>query len=320
MMRPVRARRFGGVLAAAVTCLAGCSSDEVSVGDTGVNQPPRIEWLALEPAEPASGETIRARVRAQDPEADPVDIRYAWEVGGVPRMEAGPSIELKGLAKGTAISVTAVASDGVSESEAVEKVVRIRNQRPRLTQARIEPWESVARGETLIVKSDATDGDGDELVYRYRWHVNGSSVEGDGSSFPTANLSPGDVVYARVVAGDGEVDSDPVDTARVRVAGAVPRIVSTPVGLSADGSFRYRVEVEYIDGSDGLRFSLRESPVGMEMNPATGEVVWAPAPGQIGDFPVEIEVVDARGTKAVQAFRINVGISSNSPPASPADR
>ena len=36
-------------------------------------------------------------------------------------------------------------------------------------------------------------------------------------------------------------------------------------------------------------------------------------------FPVEIEVVDSRGTKSVQAFRIEVGIAATAPPARPAD-
>jgi hypothetical protein len=321
MVRSTRWRRCGDSLAIALAIagLAGCSGDE-TVADVVVgNQPPRIEWLRLDPDEPANGETIHAKVRAVDPEADRIDVRFAWEVGGVPRMDTGPTLELKGLAKGTPISVTAIASDGVADSEPVHQMVRIRNQRPRLTQARIEPWAGVARGETLVVKPAGTDGDDDTLAYRYRWHVNGSAVAGDTESFSTAHLSPGDVVYARVVATDGEVDSDPVDTARVRVTGPVPRIVSSPVGLAADGSFRYRVEVEHLDGVEALRFGLRAAPAGMDVNPATGEIVWTPAPGQIGDFPVEVEVVDSRGTKAVQAFRITVGSAVASPPARPAD-
>jgi hypothetical protein len=57
----------------------------------------------------------------------------------------------------------------------------------------------------------------------------------------------------------------------------------------------------------------------MDVNPATGVIVWTPAPGQVGDFPVEVEVVDPRGTKAVQAFRITVGSAAAAPPARPAE-
>jgi hypothetical protein len=57
----------------------------------------------------------------------------------------------------------------------------------------------------------------------------------------------------------------------------------------------------------------------MDVNPATGVIVWTPAPGQIGDFPVEVEVVDSRGTKAIQAFRITVGSALAAPPAGRAE-
>jgi hypothetical protein len=319
MVRPTQWLLCGGLAAIAAAALPGCGGDEAASVGSAENQPPRIEWLTLDPADPAEGDEIRAKVRVQDPEADPVEVRFAWEVGGIPRGDGGPTLELRGVSKGTQVSVTAVASDGVAESEPLQQMVRVRNERPKLTQARIEPWESVARGEPLVLKPAGTDADGDSLTFRYEWRVNDKSVPFDGATFATAGLAPGDVVHARVVANDGEADSDPVDTARVRVIGPAPRIVSSPVGLSADGSFRYRVEVEYLDGLEGLRFGLRTAPQGMAVNPATGEIHWRPAPGQHGDHAVEIEVEDARGTKAVQAFRITVGSAAVAPPARTAE-
>jgi len=312
---------LGAVWLAAVG-LIGCGDDGPSslLADDGENRPPRIDWLNLDPPEPSPGETIRARVRAQDPEGDKMELRFEWEVGGLPRMETGPTLSLEGLAKGSEISVVAVASDGIADSEPVRMSTRIRNRRPQLTQAKIVPWEGVARGDSLTVEPGGTDPDGDLLSYRYEWRVNGEPVDVEGNVFDTKGLDPGDIVVARVIASDGESESDPVDTARVRVAGAVPRIVSSPAGLSADGSFRYQLEVEYLGRADELRYGLRKAPTGMALNPATGEITWRPTRAQTGDHEVEVEVADARGTKAVQAFRITVGSGAPAPPAHPASK
>jgi len=298
--------------------LFGCGADgPASRHADGSNGAPRIDWLNLDPAAPAPGESVRARVRAQDPEGDRIELRFAWEVGGVPRAETGHTIDLAGVPKGTQVSVVAVATDGTADSEPAQMETRVRNTRPKLTQAKIVPWESVARGDALSIEAEATDADGDPVECRYAWRVNDAPVAAEGNRFDTKDLAPGDVVVARVVATDGESESDPVDTARVRVAGAVPRIVSSPAGLAADGSFHYQMQVEYLGGAEGLRYALRKGPPGMAVNAATGEVSWRPTRGQDGDHEVEVEVADARGTKSVQAFRIRVDGGGSAPPAAP---
>jgi hypothetical protein len=224
--------------------------------------------------------------------------------------------------KGTRIEVVATADDGLASSAPARVAIRVRNRRPTLTEARIEPWETVDRGESLRVRADGTDPDGDLLEYRYRWRVNDEPIEAEGAELPTAEMSPGDVVHARVVASDGESESDPIDTARVRVVGSNPKIVSVPSGFSKDGTFRYTVEVEHAHGTGGLRFRLRKGPDGMWVNPVSGEVTWRPEPGQHGVHPVEVEVKDSRGTVTVQAFNVSVGESAEipSPPANRAAR
>jgi len=98
-------------------------------------------------AEPVAGDVLRAVVRARDPDGEAVEVTFDWEVGGLPRGETGPEIEVPRVRKGTPIEVTATASDGFAESEPARRAVRVRNQRPKLSQARIEPWETVDVGE-----------------------------------------------------------------------------------------------------------------------------------------------------------------------------
>jgi hypothetical protein len=311
--------RFRAIaLAIALAWVPACGGGDSTPGTAGVGhaggQPPLIEDLHLAPAGPIDGDVVRAVIRVRDPDGDSVEVVYEWEVGGMPQDETGPSIELQNVRKGTLVEVTARASDGVAESEPARQSVRVRNLRPTLTEARIEPWEMVDRGESLSVRADGSDPDGDLLTYRHRWYVNDRSIGVEGSSLSTADLSPGDVVHARVTASDGDNESDPIDTARVRVVGASPRIVSVPSGFSRDGTFRYTVEVEHPHGNAGIRFAVRTGPEGMWVNPVSGELTWRPEAWQKGEHPVEVEAKDSRGTVTVQAFTVTAG--SASPPAS----
>jgi hypothetical protein len=319
MAARIRVGAIAIAIACGVACGGGDGSPPVRERAASANQAPRIEQLRLEPAEPIPGDILRAVARVRDPDGQAVELRFDWEVAGVPRSEAGAEIEVPRVRKGTQIEVTAIASDGLAESEPARRAVQVRNQRPTLAQARIEPWETVERGESLSVRAEGTDPDGDRLEYRYGWRINERPAEEEGASLSTSELVPGDLVYARVVASDGESESDPIDTARVRVVGATPKIVSEPGEFSADGTFRYTVEVEHAQGRGDLRFRLRTAPDGMWVNPVSGEITWTPKPGQTGDHPVEVEVQAPGGAVVVQAFRVSV-VKGDPPPSPPANR
>jgi hypothetical protein len=315
-------RRSACAAAIALVWGAACGSDEGAREGWGTpaasNRQPVIQSLRLEPAQPVAGDVVRAFATARDPDGDTVEVRYDWEVGGMPSAETGPELEIPRVQKGTEIAVSATADDGLARSEPVRQQVRVRNRRPTLTQARVEPWKTVARGDVLNVTADGGDPDGDELRYHYRWRVNGEPIEAEGPSLSTAALTPGDLVYARVVAADAESESDPIDTARVRVVGANPTIVSAPSGFSPDGVFRYTIEVEQAHGGGSLRFGLRTGPDGMWVNPDSGEVTWRPTRAQRGDHDVELSVENSQGAVTVQAFSVTVARAADDPLAPPA--
>lgn len=300
-----------------VACGSGDGAPQTPDRPAGANQRPVIDQLRIEPEHPLPGDTVRAIARARDPDGQVVDIVFDWEVAGVPRSETGPEIEVPRVRKGTRIEVTATANDGLLESEPARRAVEVRNQRPTLTHASIEPWTTVGLGDSLSVSAEGEDPDGDLITLHYHWRVNDQPVAAEGASLSTAGLAAGDLVYARVLASDGESESDPIDTARVRVVGATPKIVSAPSEFSADGTFRYTVEVEQPNGAGGIRFGLRTAPEGMWVNPVSGEITWRPKPGQTGVHPVEVEVRDPGGAVIVQAFRVTVakGGQLPSPPA-----
>jgi len=310
-------------LLAALVGVAACGGEEpratASAPALAGAQAPVIQYLRVEPSEPVAGDSLYASVKARDPDGDAVEIRYDWEIGGVPASETGPTITLGPVPKGTQITVTATASDGLHTSEPARGSVAVRNQRPRLTEVHIEPWERVPRGGSLEVRADGVDPDGDTLSFDYAWQVNGEPVEASGTSFSTASLSAGDEVQVIATANDGSMDSDRIASARVRVVGSNPEIVSSPSGFASDGVYRYRVEVVHPDGDRSLRFELRTAPEGMKVDPVTGEITWKPRPDQVGEHPVAVAVRDSRDAVTVQAFSLKVGAPAGGP-ASPAPR
>jgi hypothetical protein len=294
----------GGLLLA-----CGGGDDPVEPGtpleDVG-NQAPIIDSVRLTPAEPADGDVVRAIVRARDPEGARLELRYRWSVAGRRVDEDGAALALQGVDRGSFVEVEVTAHDGVAASEPVEARTAVRNQRPRLLEVRTEPWDTVERGTPVLLTPRGEDPDRDGLSYEVQWHVNGEPVAARDTSLATESLAVGDVVQARVVASDGSARSDPVDSPRVRVVNAHPRILSEPDGLSEDGTFRYTVQATDPDGDGGLRFWLRTAPDGMRIDPSSGQIVWRPRVAQRGRHTVEVEVRDREGATTVQHFELDV--------------
>jgi hypothetical protein len=289
---------------------------EVSHGD----QPPEIQHLSLEPAEPLAGDRMRAIVMARDPDGDRVEISYRWHVAGEPMAEEGSEIVLGEVSKGDWVEVEVIVTDGDWESEPEHARAEVRNQRPVMVGVRLDPAPSVAPGEKVVAIAVGQDEDGDEIEYRYEWRVNGRSVEEDGSSLDTASLDRGDEIQLLVTANDGESDSDPVESIVVQIGNASPEIVSDPSGFREDGVFAYTIEAGDPDGDRNLRYSLRAAPEGMSVDSILGAVTWRPTAEQAGKHTVEVVVTDSQGAWTLQRFELDVAVADEvgEVPAAPA--
>jgi hypothetical protein len=285
------------------------------------NRPPVIQRVHLEPREPVAGERVRAVVAASDPDGDPIRLGYLWRVGGRTIANDALHLELGSVAKGTSVEVTVTASDGRKESSSVQADVRVANRRPHLLGLRLDPPEEVAPGSLVVVTAQAEDPDEDRLDYSYQWSVNGRPVDEKGPSFSSVGLERGDEIQVRVVATDGDGESDPLESAPVRVANAPPKILSSPPSAWNDGTFRYTLEVRDPDGDRTLRYRLVKGPRGMTVDPVLGEITWTPDPSQAGRHPVEVGVEDAYGAVAAQRFELTVSeVTTDAQPDSPANQ
>lgn len=277
------------------------------------NRAPAIQALRFEPARPASGEPIRAVVEAADPDGDPVRLSYVWQVNGETVQGDGATLSLARAERGDTIAVRVTPSDGRRDGAWEEAETRVQNRAPRLRGIKLDPAGRITAGGRISVDPSADDPDGDALEFEFTWWVNDRMADEDGPVLSTADLRRGDKVRVRVVATDGDQESDPIESPEIEVVNAAPVIVSQPQDADG-GGFRYSVKAEDPDGDRVLRFSLAEAPEGMRVDSISGLVEWTPAQGQQGTFPVEVVVDDRHGGTVSQRFELTIA----GPPAAPA--
>lgn len=97
--------------------------------------------------------------------------------------------------------------------------------------------------------------------------------------------------------GGGSPAIEPQNTA--------PAIVSAPERFAKENT-PYSYKVRAVDPeNDSLQYSLKTAPVGMGIDPTTGEISWTPMSAQGGEHPVEVSVSDSHQTGS-QDFTVKV--------------
>ena len=277
------------------------------------NHAPTIRSLRIEPKTPISGDRVRAVVATEDADGDTLRLGFVWKLNGRSIDTGESSVELSGVAKGDLIQVDVTASDGLNESEVVRAEARVRNQPPVMLGVTLRPEGEVAPGADLIATALARDPDGDSIDYTYRWRVNDTPISHREAMLDTRELVRGDQIQVFVFASDGDEESDSIESIVVRVGNAPPMISSNPDGNWSDGAFRYEIQARDPDRDGTLRYSLREGPDGMTLDPVLGVVLWTPNASQAGTHQIEVAVSDRQGATALQLFELSVKLDA--PPA-----
>jgi RHS repeat-associated protein/uncharacterized repeat protein (TIGR01451 family) len=165
------------------------------------------------------------------------------------------------------------------------------NRTPQITTA---PGTNATAGSLYQYDVNATDADGDTLVYSLVQAPAGMTIDTATGLVTWTPAAAGTfAVGVRVDDGNG---AGIVQTyaLNVRAAGAnrLPTIDSAPPSSARVGRvFAYDVAASDADG-DALTYTLQQSPAGMTLS-ATGELRWTPA--AIGSEPVTVRVADAHG-------------------------
>ncbi len=307
--------RMGAGGLALVLILWGCGERQEGAKPPKMNRPPVVTEVKISPGVPSSADTLRAVVAATDPEGDPVQYSYRWEVNGrIVPLETDAELPPSRFSRGSSVVVRVTASDGKATGEEVSsRPVVVKNGIPSVKRIQISPFPAFP-GDELEIEVEAEDPDGDRVELHYSWMVNGQRVEGESSArFSTAHLRRGDRVLAQVVPEDSDNSGVPVSSQEVVLENRPPRVLSQPPeNLMAPGRYRYEVKAEDPDG-DQLEFRL-EGPVpdGMRIDPVAGLLEWDFESAPEGPILVDIRVSDGHGGEARQSYDFSVASSTAS--------
>ena len=178
---------------------------------------------------------------------------------------------------------------------------------------------AVQTGVSLTLIGSGSDPDaGDSLSFTWIFGdgsqpLNGAQV---GHAYATAGT-----YTATLTVSDGR-GGTATSTAQVTVTAPPPpnnnpSITSNAVTSATEGqTYGYDVNATDLDLNDVLTYTLVEFPSGMIINGTTGEIAWTP--GQAGQEPVTVRVLDGKGGSAEQSFTIATAPANHPPVIIPA--
>ena len=191
------------------------------------NAPPGAPAVALEPASPAAGTALRARIvrEAPDADGDVIRYRYRWRRDGFPvAVSDGTAASLQepywtGAAelpgaevrKDQRWSVEVEALDGEAHGPpARAEVLSVNSPPPAPRLALVPPAPRRVDGIRLAI-SQEPDRDGDLVTYRYAWYREGRKLDlpPGQAEIPRDLARKGERWAVEVTAGDGQAEAPP---------------------------------------------------------------------------------------------------------------
>ena len=128
-----------------------------------VNALPAVADVRIEPLSPITGSEVRAVVKAQDPDGDPLTFKYQWYVDNLVVPGGGDSLILKGVKKGSLVHVAVTPNDGFADGAwKYSPRYQVLNALPVV---KSQPPKTVPPSRVLIHTIVAEDPDGDPLTY-----------------------------------------------------------------------------------------------------------------------------------------------------------
>lgn len=308
-----------GALALGLVCACGGSDNSGPEQRTmvpvkksardGENRAPVVSEVRLEPARPAPGDTVEARVEASDPDGDLVKLRYRWSVNGRTLGVSGSVLPAGSAARDDRIELAVVASDGTLDSQESRVRATVEPRAPSLVSVSFDAPEPLKPGDDISALVDASAGDDAALRLEYRWFVNGNELRERKRTLSTAGLKRGDRIQVKVRAQDGDALSGTLTSKEIVLGNAPPEIAGIPKAEREGDAFRYRFEAKDPDGDRSLRWSLAQAPAGMTIDPIYGVASWRPTKEQAGTHAIEVVVTDNHGDGSRLRFEVTATVS-----------
>lgn len=274
-----------------------------SSSQKSVNHPPVVTMVEIVPATPDRKTVLTARFETEDPDHDPVTVKYQWFVDGS-HVGDQPILALNDFRQGDLVTVEITPSDGTASGKPMESPpVKIVNNPPVVKSIRLSPSEPKA-GQEISVEAEGVDPDDDPIRYQYEWQVNGKPVDGnDGNVLDGAFVHSADKIVVMVIPSDSFSEGKSKLSQVIAVQNQPPEITSSPpAGMQGD-QYTYQMTAKDSDG-DTITYRLLEGPSGMKLDPTSGLLEWKAAYLPDGKANVVVRVEDGKGGKSIQQFVI----------------
>jgi hypothetical protein len=304
------------VILSGTACTGGTASEPAKgAGVTGNGPPVMVLAKILQSPIPLTG-PVGVQALAEDPERESITYSYQWFVNDAAVSgQTNPTFPAELLRRGQMISVEITPSDGKQKGKPVRTpAAQVGNTAPHITAVTLTP-QTVQPGGKLIAEVAASDPDHDRVDLTYRWFRNDEVVkDGEEAFFDTTGLAPRDKVVVEVTARDSQAVGNMRRSDLVTLGNNAPTIVSTPPVPVTPDQYEYGVRATDSDG-DRLSYELETAPVGMTIEPGTGQITWLIPPGNRGVFHVKVLAKDGQGGTAYQEFDLAFGVSLPGKPA-----
>lgn len=275
-----------------------------------LNRPPAFTTVPAVEANP--GRAYRYDADAADPDGDP--LRFTLRDG--PR---GLTVNAEtGLLTWTPAAgdlgthpVTLREEDGRGGSAeqrfTISVVTAPPNRPPYFTSV---PVVEAAIGVAYRYPTAAIDPDGDTLIFALTTNPAGMTIDATTGAItwtPTAAQLGDRPVTVAVSDGRGGTAEQRFTVCVKPSPGNHPPVIVSQAIVSALTGNTYTYDVEAVDSdSDALTYSLARKPQGMQIDHATGRIIWNVASQNIGTHNVTVRVEDGRGGFDAQSFTVDV--------------
>lgn len=185
-------------------------TSEASATVSVANGAPEILSLTLSPEEAITTDPFVATSEVNEPDGEPVDLTYSWQIDGkVVQEGADDALDPSLTTKHDEVSVVLTASDGTTTSEAVSAgPVVVMNSLPTIAEVALSSESPMAAEPVSCTWSGYSDLDGDEDQSTVRWLVDGVEVSTE------VEISEGYVrgqeISCEVTPFDGEESNAPI--------------------------------------------------------------------------------------------------------------
>jgi hypothetical protein len=197
--------------------------------------------------------------------------------------------------------------DHKTETETQEQVDQKLNHPPVVKSIRIESISGTGTSDGFRAIVEAKDLDNDVISFGYQWKLDGEEIPGatDETLEWREDFKKGSTISVDVIPFDGKDEGVWKAKGSFTIPNSPPIITSEPMPRIEEGKLSYVLKAEDPDG-DPIEYTLKNSPRGMTIEPATGLITWEFGEADIGEHIVEIIVTDSEGAKASQMLTLNV--------------